>query len=180
MTSMLDMLTAQFENGNFTQLNQFWYDGAGLNIGFGYNLTGQDLSPNGAAQQALAAVGLVFTPSQWTRIVNAAQDTAAIAAAAGVTNGVVATALNQYLGAASIITQSQAYQLMDNYYGNVVIPGLSSDLAHYGLNILNLPPSVAIGLEDLKYNANKAIYDTRATIKGVPNPWSTPDFESRS
>ncbi|MBV8061792.1 MAG: hypothetical protein JO253_09750, partial [Alphaproteobacteria bacterium] len=30
--------------------------------------------------------------------------------------------------------------------------------------------SVAIGLEDLKYNANNAIYDTRTTIKGVPNP----------
>jgi len=67
-----DLLTASFEN-NALFLDEgsgslFYYDSAGLNIGFGYNITAN----LGSARATLQEVGLVFSNEQWTAIESAA------------------------------------------------------------------------------------------------------------
>jgi Ca2+-binding RTX toxin-like protein len=151
--NLRDQLTERFENLNLSQGNHLWYDAAGLNIGFGYNLTAQIGSTLGAtgatARAALEAVGITFTNNQWISIVAAAQHPAA-------TSG-QATALNNSLGNAATITQSQADALMDNFYSNNVVPNLSQSLSALGLDLLSLPTGVSTGLQDLLYNAPSAI-----------------------
>lgn len=66
--SFTDTWTASFENPGLLSSGselQFYYDG-NINIGFGYNLTSHH---NAAARTALAAVGIVFTNSEWSEIV---------------------------------------------------------------------------------------------------------------
>jgi hypothetical protein len=74
--SARDALTAQWENpglvANTSGSGLFYYDPAGLNIGFGYNITGQtgDLTALKATLQTALSVGTYAVPEALKQIQN--------------------------------------------------------------------------------------------------------------
>ena len=110
--AVLKQWIARFENtalwSNPNSGTAFYYDGH-VNIGFGYNLTGNI----GVARNALAAAGLTFTNPQWANVVRYA--TLNTQAATNTLNSLVPER----------ITQAQAYGVLGNYLNAVVIPGLT-------------------------------------------------------
>ncbi|MDD4616129.1 MAG: calcium-binding protein, partial [Alphaproteobacteria bacterium] len=94
----------------------FYYDRAGLNIGFGFNISGRlkfdkqgNVINSADVRQQLAQAGLSFTIPQWSYII----DAAITAKDAGLDGK--ATGLNTQLGNIAI-TQQQAFNLMDSVY----------------------------------------------------------------
>lgn len=66
-------LTAQFENYElymYGTKNNFYFDRGGINIGFGFNITGNIDS----ARSALENVGITFTNEQWETVGRYATD----------------------------------------------------------------------------------------------------------
>ena len=109
---------ARFENtalwSNPNSGTAFYYDGH-VNIGFGYNLTGNI----GVARNALAAAGLTFTNPQWANVVRYA--TLNTQAATNTLNSLVPER----------ITQAQAHGVLGNYLNAVVIPGLTNHITNF-------------------------------------------------
>lgn len=133
--SFTDTWTASFENPGLLSSGselQFYYDG-NINIGFGYNLTSHH---NAAARTALAAVGIVFTNSEWSEIVKYAS----------VPSNHNTTLLNNVVHID--VTSTQALELLDNYDNTVVIPGLE----HHIGNFNSLPALTQTALEDVYYD----------------------------
>src|SRR5258708_6795554 len=94
-----DQLTAQFENAGLFANNPgsglFYYDAAGLNIGFGFNITGHlrfiggvvTTASSAATRAQLSGVSLTFTDAQWDAVVAEAHSPSATSGQATSLNG---------------------------------------------------------------------------------------------
>jgi hypothetical protein len=166
-----DQFTEAEENPNLSFGDQFYQDPGGLNIGYGFLVTG-----NSGAVSALVAIGFNnnFTGTQWANISNEINALAALPASQLTANDVAS--LNTMLGNVTIST-SLAQTLTDNYYNanvdsvsnGAIVGPLVNQLGNLGLTpaqitALESNSGVWAALQDLVYNAPGAI-----TSGEVPN-----------
>jgi hypothetical protein len=165
-----DLLTASFENNLLFTSNTagglFFYDSAGLNIGFGFNITGNI----NTARADLLAAGLSFTNAQWKLI-----EAAALVGSAGYTPH-NAGVLNAAVGVS--INLSQAYTLMNNFYDNNIGPALDDTFSDDGITPgTSFSNSVtSAGMADEFYNTYKGTSPVAAFGESASGDFASGDI----